>query len=257
METVSTDNNQHVWTHEVEKPASNSKANAGLTTGIIGTALGALSLLGGGMMMCNSSNGNGKKSDDGKNGITNEEAYIERSMAQNYIDVTKEYYNGRLENQKQLADAFFDAYKRDVDNSFGLYKNQRDGFDILNQKIVDSSFGLYKNQRDNKDEIMSTIWAGDAKINQKVGDYAFSLYKNQRDDKDALNSKINDLEKKIDVMAAIRPYQDALINAKIDKNALISDYNLSKRTCRMIEGQLVLPDNVVSGFTSYDLRCNC
>lgn len=256
METVSMDNNQHVWTHEVEKKASNSKANTALGIGIGALGLSLLNTLGGGIMMCNSSNGNGKKSDDEKKGITDEEAYIERSMAQNYIDVTKEYYNGRLENQKQLADAFFDAYKRDVDNSFGLYKNQRDGFDILNQKITDASFGLYKSQRDTKDEVMSTIWAGDAKINQKVGDYAFNLYKNERDDKDALNCKINQLEKKIDVMAAVRPYQDALINAKIDKNALISDYNLSKRTCRMIEGQLVLPDNVVSGFTSYDLRCN-
>ena len=53
-------------------------------------------------------------------------------------------------------------------------------------------------------------------------------------------------------MSAIRPYQDALINAKIDKNALIADYNLSRRTCRMIEGQVVLPNSPeVTGFTSY------
>ena len=285
METVSMDNNQHVWTHEVEKKASNSKANTALGIGIGALGLGLLNTLGGSMAMWNANcnrdwnrDGNGRRYDETGRGITNEEAFIERSVAQTYIDMTKEHYKGRLENQKQLADAFFDAYKRDVDNSFGLYKsqrdgfditnqkltdaafglykNQRDGFDVLNQKMIDSSFGLYKNQRDNKDEIMSTIWAGDAKINQKVGDYAFNLYKNERDDKDALNCKINQLEKKIDVMAAVRPYQDALINAKIDKNALISDYNLSKRTCRMIEGQLVLPDNIVSGFTSYDLRCN-
>ena len=58
-------------------------------------------------------------------------------------------------------------------------------------------------------------------------------------------------------MQAIRPYQDALINAKIDNNALVADYNLSRRTCRMIEGQLVLPNSPeVTGYTSYN-TCYC
>lgn len=214
-----TDSNGHV--HNV---ASNSKANAGLTTGIIGTSLAGLLALGG--MAC-LGGGFGSRNASGQsqsNDMSAEDLYIERKQAQNYIDITKEYYEGRLANQRDLTNAFFESYKRDVDNSFDLYKNQRDGFDILNQKITDSSFGLYKNQRD---------------------------------EKDALNEKINKLQSKIDVMSAIRPYQDALINAKIDKNALVSDFNLAKRTCRMIEGQLVLPNTPeVTGYTSY-YSCNC
>lgn len=151
--------------------------------------------------------------------VTNEDLYVERKECQDYLDLTKEYYTGRLINQRELSDAFFASYKRDVDNSFSLYKNQRDMNDALNQRITDASFGLYKNQRDEKDELVN---------------------------------KINDVEKKVDVMAAIRPYQDALINAKIDNNALLADYALSKRTCRMIQGELVLPSTpTVTGFGSY------
>ena len=64
--------------------------------------------------------------------------------------------------------------------------------------------------------------------------------------------KINDVEKKVDVMAAIRPYQDALINAKIDNVALVGDFNLARKTCRMITGELVLPSTpTVTGYASY------
>jgi hypothetical protein len=82
------------------------------------------------------------------------------------------------------------------------------------------------------------------------------LYKGQRDQKDELIAKINDVEKKVDVMAAIRPYQDALINAKIDNVALVGDFNLARRTCRMIQGELVLPSTpTVTGYPSF--ACNC
>lgn len=213
--------------HEV---ASNAKANAGLTTGIIGTSLAGLLTLGGMAGLGSWYNNNGRKQCGGvsqSNDMSSEDLYIERKQAQDYVNITKEFYQGKLDGQKQLADAFFDSYKRDVDNSFMLYKNQRDGFDILNNKITDASFNLYKNQRD---------------------------------EKDVLNDKINDLKSKVDVMCAIRPYQDALINAKIDKNALLSDFNLSKRTCRMIEGEIVLPNSPeVTGYTSssyYPTICN-
>ena len=77
-----------------------------------------------------------------------------------------------------------------------------------------------------------------------------------RDQKDELLQKIEAVDKKVDVMAAIRPYQDALINSKIDQNALIADFNLSRRTCRMITGELVLPSTpTVTGYASYS-PCN-
>jgi hypothetical protein len=82
------------------------------------------------------------------------------------------------------------------------------------------------------------------------------LYKGQRDQKDEMMSKINEVERKVDVMAAIRPYQDALINAKIDNVALVGDFNLARRTCKMIQGELVLPSTpTVTGYASFN-PCN-
>ena len=182
--------------HEVPSMA---KANAGLTLGIIGTALGALNTLGG-------SNGGGLLSGlFGGNsgncskiaGITNEELYIERSQAAEYLATTKQYYEGMIQTNKNITDAFFDSYKRDVDNSFMLYKSQRDADDVLAKKI-------------------------------------------------------DEVDKKVDIMAAIRPYQDALINAKIDNVAANANFNLEKRTCKMITGQLVLPSTpTITGYGSY------
>lgn len=204
--------------------ASNTKANAGLTLGIIGTALGGLTALGGMTGLGRLFNGTNPQNCNinQSSSMTEEDLYIERKQAQNYIDVTKEFYEGKLQGQKDLANAFFDAYKRDVDNSFLLYKGQRDSNDLINNRITDVAFGLYKNHRD---------------------------------DKDALNSKIAELQNKVDVMQAIRPYQDALINSKIDKNALMADFNLAKRTCRMIEGDLVLPNTETTGYTSVYSPC--
>lgn len=85
---------------------------------------------------------------------------------------------------------------------------------------------------------------------------SFDLYKLSRDNKDELSRRIDEVDKKVDVMAAIRPYQDALINAKIDNVALVGDFNLARRTCRMITGELVLPSTpTVTGYASYN-PCN-
>ena len=183
--------------HEVPSMA---KANAGLTLGIIGTALGALNTLGG----CNGGGllsglfGGGNSGNCSKiAGITNEELYIERSQAAEYLATTKQYYEGLMQTNKSITESFFDSYKRDVDNSFMLYKSQRDADDILAKKI-------------------------------------------------------DEVDKKVDIMAAIRPYQDALINAKIDNVAANANFNLEKRTCKMITGQLVLPSTpTITGYGSY------
>lgn len=188
--------------HEVPTMA---KANAALTTGIIGTSLSGLLTLGalgkgiipgigGG---CNNSS------------IPHGELYNERKEQADYVELTKQYYEGQISTQKQIDRNFFDLYKMNVDTSWGLYKNH-----------VDDSFALYKGQRDQKDELIA---------------------------------KINDVEKKVDTMAAVRPYQDALINAKIDNVALVGDFNLARRTCRMITGELVLPSTpTVTGYPSYN-----
>ena len=182
-------------THEIPSMA---KANAGLTLGIIGTALGALNGLGSGNGLLSGLLGGGCAGPCSKNaGITNEELYIERSQAAEHLATTKQYYEGLIQTNKSITDAFFDSYKRDVDNSFMLYKSQRDSDDVLARKI-------------------------------------------------------DEVDKKVDIMAAIRPYQDALINAKIDTVAANANFNLEKRTCKMITGQLVLPSTpTVTGYGSY------
>lgn len=197
--------------HEIP---SKGKVNAALTTGIIGTSLSGLMALGalgiGTGVLGGGRNWSGCPAPN--NNVPHGDLYNERKEQADYVEVTKQYYEGQLETQKAMDRNFFDLYKMNVDTSWGLYKNH-----------VDDSFALYKGQRD---------------------------------DKDALIAKINDVEKKVDVMAAIRPYQDALINAKIDNVALVGDFNLARRTCRMIQGELVLPSTpTVTGYPSFSC-CN-
>lgn len=187
--------------------ATNAKANAGLTTGIIGTALGGILAMKDGLF--NGILGCPKRDE----GVPHGELWNERKEQADYIELTKQYYEGQMATQKQIDSKFFDLYKFNVDNSFALYKNH-----------VDDSFALYKGQRDTKDELVG---------------------------------KINDVERKVDMMSAIRPYQDALINSKIDNVALVADFNLARRTCRMINGEVVLPSTpTVTGYASYS-PCNC
>jgi hypothetical protein len=191
--------------------ASKAKANAGLTTGIIGTSLAGLLTLGA------MSNGSGLLGGivGGKPdcpGVPHGELYNERKEQADFVEITKQFYEGQIATNQKIDKNFFDLYKMNVDTSFGLYKNH-----------VDDSFRLYKGQRDQADVIMA---------------------------------KIADVEKKVDVMAAVRPYQDALINSKIDNVAMVSDFNLARRTCRMIQGELVLPSTpTITGYASYS-PCN-
>lgn len=172
--------------------ATKGKANAALTTGIIGTALGGLLAFKDGLF--NGILGLGSNND---NSVPHGERYNERKEQEDYFALTKQYYENVIANQANVNQKFFDLYKMNVDNSFGLYKGQRDS-------------------------------------------------------KDELISKINEVDKKVDMMAAVRPYQDALINCKIDNVALVSDFNLARRTCRMIQGELVLPSTpTVTGYASY------
>lgn len=188
------------------KFASNAKANAGLTTGIIGTSLAGILALG--VVGKMAGIGGGQPCQNVPHG----ELYNERKEQQDFIELTKQYYESQIATNQKIDKNFFDLYKFNVDNSFGLYKNQ-----------VDNSFALYKGQRDQADVIMS---------------------------------KIADVEKKVDIMSAIRPYQDALINAKIDNVAMVGDFNLARRTCRMIQGEVVLPSTpTVTGYPSYS-PCN-
>jgi hypothetical protein len=178
---------------EQEMFASKGKGNAALTLGIIGTALSGLLSFKDGIFKGILGGGNNSDS-----GLPHGELYNERKEQEDYIALTKQYYEGVIANQTNVNQKFFDLYKMNIDNSFGLYKGQRDS-------------------------------------------------------KDELISKINEVDKKVDMMAAVRPYQDALINCKIDNVALVSDFNLARRTCRMLQGELVLPSTpTVTGYPSYN-----
>ena len=139
-----------------------------------------------------------------------------------------------------------------------------------NTKYVMDAEELYLERQASADKLAATnrYYQGVIDFNKSLTDSffaayerdvknSFDLYKLSRDQKDELSQKIDAVDKKVDVMAAIRPYQDALINAKIDQNALIADFNLSRRTCRMISGELVLPSTpTVTGYASYN-PCVC
>lgn len=188
---------------------SKGKVNAALTTGIIGTALGGMSVLGiGKNLVGNLLGGNyGNTACTPQcattcSGVTDADLWLERKECRDYLEMTKQYYEQQLAMQAGLNNAFNGLKQYNIDNTFALYKYTRDSNDAINQRI-------------------------------------------------------SDLNAKVDVMNAIRPYQDALINAKIDNNALIGEFNLARRTCRMITGELVLPSTpTVTGYASYN-SCNC
>lgn len=186
-----------------EKEIPWGKINGGLTTGIIGTSLAGLLTLKSGLFNGLFGNGNCNGCDQTYQncGCPSGNLYNERKEQEDFVTLTKQYYEGVIGTQASINQKFFDLYKMNVDNSFGLYKGQRDS-------------------------------------------------------KDELIAKINEVDKKVDMMAAVRPYQDALINSKIDNVALIGDFNLARRTCRMITGELVLPSTpTVTGYASYN-PCN-
>lgn len=84
-------------------------------------------------------------------------------------------------------------------------------------------------------------------------DADFGLYKSTRDSFDITNARIGELEKQVAVLIATRPYQDALIQSDIRRVAEHADFNLFRRTCRMITGELVLPNTpTVTGYPSYN-----
>jgi hypothetical protein len=111
---------------ENAKYASNSKGNAALTTGIIGTALGGLLALGGGGGLLGGLFGGG--------GVAAKEQA-------DYVELTKQYYTGQISNIREIQSMW----------------------EQLNGKIVDNSFALYKNQRDEKDELLARISALETK----------------------------------------------------------------------------------------------
>ena len=199
------------------------RANAGLTLGIIGTVLGgaALARQGGiGSIL------NGGASAPAPNGAV---TYNVSSPAcctpslyakecDDILNVTKGMYDLAIAGMTNATKA------REVD--------------------VAEKFGLYVNNRDNID-----------RVNGRINDELFSLYKYTRDKDDETNAKIYDLAQQVAINTAVRPYQDKLIQCKIDEvyTALVN--YVDRKTCRLIPGRLVLPSTPT--VTGYSADCNC
>lgn len=169
----------------------NGKANAGLTLGIIGTALGAWALF-----------GNRRSA-----GVLGTGAGLMGDGSTNINVVGVGAGNGTAPTALQG----------------GLYQwaltqqSQR----FQDRQVIDGEmFGLYKSQIDAD----------------------FSLYKGQRDNYDALKAQIDELKTQVAVGAAIRPYQDKLIQCEIEKAFTAGINYVDKKTCNVIYGVTCLPN---------------
>lgn len=220
--------------------ATKGVGNAGLTLGIIGTALGAYALWGrgnglGGVSMPENVNINTNRDSASVlaagDGITAPTAFQTwEKGCQEALALTNAIWGLHVSSMQ----ADYDHRQTDIAEKFQLWKSQ-----------VDADFGLYKAQRDGFDALS-------AKQNQD----AFNLYKGQRDGFDMLNCRIGQLEKEVAIGAAIRPYQDKLIQCEIEKAFTAGINYVDRKTCRMITGELVLPSTpTITGYPSYS-PCN-
>lgn len=182
----------------------NGKANAGLTLGIIGTALGAWALFGNRRSAGVLGTGAGLMGD----GSTN-------------INVVGAGMGSAG------APTAFQAWSKSCEDTLalqgGLYQwaltqqNQR----FQDRQVIDSEmFGLYKSQIDAD----------------------FLLYKGNRDNYDSLKAEISELKTQVAVSAAIRPYQDKLIQCEIERAFTAGINYVDKKTCNVIYGVTCLPN---------------
>ena len=189
------------------------RADAGLALGIVGTVLGGAALLGrGGIGSILGGGGGNAPVVVNNGGCSALSAYSKE--CEDVLALTNTIYGlkiGTLEDAKA-------AREIDVNEKFGLYVNTRDNIDSVNNRINNELFSLYKYTRDKDDET---------------------------------NAKLSELASAVAVSAAIRPYQDKLIQCEIDK---VYNY-VDRKTCRMISGRLVLPSTPT--ITGYSADCQC
>lgn len=222
----------------------NGKANAGLTLGIIGTALGAWALFGnrrssgllglaGSGMGGSNININGLETGLGAaNGVTSPSAFQAwEKSCEDTLALQKGLYDWALVQQSQrfadrqtLNSELFNVWKGQIDADFGLYKSTRDSFDVMA-----------------------------AKQNQD----AFNLYKSQRDADDDIRKELSDLKAQVAINAAVRPYQDKLIQCEIDKAFTAGINYTDRKTCKAIYGEVCLPNTpTVTGYVGAN-QCGC
>lgn len=211
--------------HNKKEYASKGVAGTALGLGIAGTALW---LLNGGLGNCGNSLF-GLNARCGCNNVGTDVAlaaeaadnrYIERKECEDYVNLINGLWNKSYAQQQER----FSDRQTINQEMFGIYSSMRNGFDAINAKHTAD---------------------------------LFALYKSTRDDKDAVLAEVSALRTEVAVMKAIRPYQDRLIQCDINNVAQQADFNLFRRTCRMISGEVVLPNTpVVTGYGSYN-PCAC
>ena len=192
--------------------ASKATGNAGLTLGIIGTALGAGAwLLGGNNRSVFGSLGNGMPDNVNINtygGMTASNTaptaleVMEKECADE-VKLLTDMFGLKLDT----ANKFYAMRETDIAEKFSMYKGATDAINAENRRAMQAEFGLYKSQIDAD----------------------FGLYKNQRDQYDALQAKYCDLDKKVAIMEALTPYKEKLMMAYVNE-----------KCCRKIDGVLGL-----------------
>lgn len=192
--------------------ASKATGNAGLTLGIIGTALGAGAwLLGGNNRSVFGSLGSNMPENVnintyGANTSSNQPTALQvmEKECADEVKLLTDMFGLKLDT----ANKFYAMRETDIAEKFGLYKSQVDAINAENRRAIDAEFGLYKASRDQND---------------------------------ATNAKMAALETKIAVMEALTPYKEKLMMAYVNE-----------KTCNCLRGQLVLPSTpVISGYGSY------
>ena len=146
------------------------------------------------------------------------------------LALTNEMWGLKMNTMTQM----YDHRQTDIAEKFSIWKSQ-----------VDADFGLYKSNRDSYDA-----------ITDKLNAATFGLYKEQRDNYDKVAARLGELETRVAVGAAIRPYQDKLIQCEIEKAYTAGINYTDRKTCRMIQGNLVLPNTTTTGFQSITCPCN-
>lgn len=209
--------------------ASKATGNAGLTLGIIGTALGAGAwLLGGNNRSVFGSIGGSNMPENvnintyGANASSNQPTALQ--VMEKECDDEVKLLTYMFGMKLDTANKFYAMRETDIAEKFSMYKGANDAINAENRRAINAEFGLYKSQVDAD----------------------FGLYKNQRDQYDALQAKYSDLDKKVAVMEALTPYKEKLMMAYVKEN-----------TCNCLRGQLMLPNTpVLQGYGSYS-GCNC
>lgn len=219
--------------------ASKGVAGTGLGLGIAGTALGLLALNGNGRGLFGWGGGANVPENVNINAVGGAGTYGAAAPTafqawEKSCDEAIALTNAMWGLKAGSMQADYDHRNVDVAEKFSLYKSQ-----------VDADFGLYKSVRDLYDS-----------TNERMNAANFGLYKNQRDGFDAIMARVSQLEKEVAVGAAIRPYQDKLIQCEIEKAYTAGINYTDRKTCRMISGAVVLPSTpTTTGFQSYSC-CN-